>query len=386
MGSLNNVLSSLNYAAQPDITLRNYQHATKIFGPNNNAFAPKTKNWFHIYFDVNPSVVTQVNKSLSSAVSNKRINWNPKNLPVLGVLAKTVKLPSFKIETVRNNNYNRWSITPTKVNYEPISISFWDDTINVIQHFWYGYYQYMNADPNYVNWGTDQSQGINIPTQQWSQSNGNVSSIYSDSFYNYGLDTVQTNNMGDPLAVAGGMNFARTSSFFSSIKIYQFNRAVNSNGVEYTEFTLVNPYITGFSHDELDSASSEFMQNKMDVEFETVLYNNGYLNNDEIASWDSVTSTLFDNTKSPLISSKSKSILSTISQSANTLESVVATGQEIKNNAGGVMTVATVMAEAKQVSSLTNSVGQLITNGKLSVPTPNNGYGSGGAPPLSVGV
>lgn len=378
MGTLNNVLSTLNYAAQPDITLRNYQHATKIFGTNNNALAPKTKNWFHIYFQVNPSVISQVTQSLSQAVSNKRINWNPNNLPVLGVLAKTVKLPSYKIETTRNNNYGRWSITPTKINYEPISISFWDDTINVIQHFWYGYYQFMNQDPNFVHWSTKQSQGMNIPTPQWSQSNGNISSIYTDSYYNYGLDTLQTNSNGDPLV---GTSFNRNASFFESIKIYQFNRSVNPNGVEYTEFTLVNPYITGFSHDDLDSASSEFMQNKMDIEYETVLYNNGYLNNDEIASWDAVTSTLFDNTPSPLNNSKTKSILGDIASAANTIQSAVATGQEISRNAGGVMTVATVMSEAKQVNSLLGTVGL-----DLSVPTPNSTFGSGGNPPLSVGV
>ena len=265
MGTLNSVLSSIKYAAQPSITLRNYQHATKIFGPNNNSLAPKTKNWFHIYFQVNPSVVTQVTNQLSAAVTNDRINWNPANLPVLGVLAKTVALPKIKINTEKNNQYNRWSLTPTKINYDPISISFWDDTINVIQHFWYGYYQYMNQDPNFVNWAASQSQGINIPPQ-WSQSSGNVSSLYNSSFFNYGLDTIPTTSNGSPLAFAPGVNFSRSNNFLESIRIYQFNRAVNPKGVEYTEFTLVNPIITGFSHDDLESSSSDFMINKMDVE------------------------------------------------------------------------------------------------------------------------
>jgi hypothetical protein len=380
MGTLSSVLSSIQYASQSDVTLRSYQHASKIFGPNNNALAPKTKNWFHVYFQVNPAVVTQVNNALSQAVSNHRINWNANNLSVLGVLAKNVALPKYKIETQKNNQYNRWSLTPTKINYEPISISFWDDTINVIQHFWYGYYQYMNQDPNFVDWSKKQSQGINVPTPQWSQSSGNVSALYSSGFYNYGMDTIPTTSNGSALAFAPGMNFNRTNNFFESIRIYQFNRAVNTKGVEYTEFALVNPIITGFSHDDLDSASSEFMVNKMDIEYETVFYNNGYLNNDEIASWDSVTSTLFDNTSSPL-----GSVKNTVSQSVSTAQSAVATINNI-SNPGGVTTVATVMSQAKQVSSLTNSVGQLINNGSLSVSTPDNGYGTSGLPPLSVGV
>jgi hypothetical protein len=383
MGTLNNVLSSIQYAAQPDITLRNYQHASKIFSPNNNSLAPKTKNWFHIYFQMNPAVITQVNQMLSQAVSNDRINWKASNLPVLGVLAKSIILPKIKLDTVKNNQYNRWSLTQTKINYEPISVSFWDDTINVIQHFWYGYYQYMNQDPNFVNWAAKQSQGINIPSQ-WSQSNGNVSSLYNDSFFNYGLDTIPTTTNGSPLAFAPGISFNRSNNFFESIRIYQFNRAVNSGGVEYTEFALVNPVITGFSHDDLESSSSEFMINKMDIEYETVFYNNGYLNNDEIASWDAVTATLFDNTPSPLGSTNP--LLNTISQVATTTESAVATVQAITSNPGGVTTVATVLSEAGQVSSLTNAAGQLINNGSLTVPTPANTFGDSGLPPLSVGV
>jgi hypothetical protein len=79
------------------------------------------------------------------------------------------------------------------------------------------------------------------------------------------------------------------------------------------------------------------------------------------------------------------SVKNTVSQSVSTAQSAVATVNNI-SNPGGVTTVATVMSQAKQVSSLTNSAGQLINNGSLSVSTPDNGYGTSGLPPLSVGV
>ena len=79
-------------------------------------------------------------------------------------------------------------------------------------------------------------------------------------------------------------------------------------------------------------------------------------------------------------------LLNTISQSISTTQSAVATGQEISRNTGGVTSVATILSEAGQVSSLTNAAGQLINNGSLTVPTPANSFGDSGLPPLSVGV
>jgi hypothetical protein len=384
MGTLQSVLSTLQYASQPDINLRDYRHAAKIFGPNNSSLLPKSKNWFHIYFQLNPAVVTQVNQSLSSATSSDRINWKSANLPVLGVLARTVSLPNIKFEVKKNNQYNRWSLNTVKTNYEPISITMWDDTINVIDHFLYAYYQYMNADPNYVNWSSSQTQGMNIPSQ-WDQSTGNISSVYSPTFGSFGLDTSKTTSTGVQLQAAPGSSFNRTNSFFESIRIYQFNRSVNKTiGPEYNEFVLVNPVITSFEHDTLDFGTSEYMTNKMSIEYETVLYNSGHLNNDEVASWDSVTATLFDNTKSPL---GQPGIGSAISSIINTTEGAIGLASTVGSNKGGITSVATVMAEASGGVNLLNSAVEVASGSSIiGVPTAAKGFGTSGNPPLSVGV
>ena len=384
MGTLQSVLSTITYSSQPDITLRDYRHAAKIFGPSNSSLLPKTKNWFHIYFQLNPEVVTQVAQSLATATESSRINWKSSNLPVLGVLARTVSLPNIKFEVKKNNQYNRWSLNTVKTNYEPISISLWDDTINVIDHFLYSYYQYMNADPNYVSWKTAQTQGMNVPSQ-WSQSNGNISSVYSPDFGSFGLDTLPTTSTGTQLVPAPGYSFSRLNSFFESIRIYQFNRSVDTSiGAEYNEFVLVNPVITNFEHDSLDTSSSEFMTNKMTIEYETVLYNSGHLNNDEIASWDSVTATLFDNTQSPL---GQAGVGSTISSIVNTVEGAIGVSSTVSSNKGGVTSVATVLAEASGGVNLINSAAQVATGSSIiGVPTVSKGFGASGNPPLSVGV
>jgi len=379
MSVLQQLLSTTSISANPDITLRDYRHASKIFSPNNNSFAPKTKNWFHVYFQLNSGALTTINQSLSTAITSNRINWQPNNLPILGVLAKTVVLPQLKFEIVKKNQYNKWSINTTKTNYESVQITLWDDTINTIDHFLYAYYQYMNADSSYVNWDQTQTQGINIPTQ-WAQSNGNVSSIYSSTFDNYGLDTVQTSDTGTQITPVAGSNFNRPNLFFDSIRIYQFNRSVDvSIGPEYNEFVLVNPVITSYEHDQLDSADSDFMTNKMTIDYETVLYNSGQLENDELASWDRVTSSLFDNTVSPL--GETSSVSTTSTDTTNVIENATDETTNIINS-GGVNSVTTVLDSVSGSSSSIDSAAQISSGSSIiGVPTILQDFGTSGNPP-----
>jgi hypothetical protein len=357
-------------------TLRDYQHANKIFTPNHSSLLPKSKNWFHIFFELDPAVITAVNNSLSTADANYRINWEPNNLPILGILAKTVKLPGFKFEVKKNNQYNRWSLTTTKVNYDPVEITFWDDTIDTIRGFWYAYYQYMIQDPKYVNFQASQSQGITIPFQ-WSPSTANVETLYSTASnwgVNYGLDTVD----------ALGSSLNKTNPFFRSIRIYQFNRQTNSDpsfGPQYTEYVLVNPVISNFEHDSVDFSSSDYMQNRMTVEFESVLYNSGFVQDDEIASWDAVLQRFFDTTPSPLTGinpnvNKANQLGSVIGSSFQLGKEVVQLGRNT-----GQATTSTVLASAIGTAQTIQSAINGPVNLQMQVPTVVDGYGSSGTAP-----
>jgi hypothetical protein len=377
MGTLSQILNSGIQATSSNdgTTLRDYQHASKIFRVNNSSFLPKAKNWFHIFFEIEPSILSFVTSSLNTATTTNRINWNPSNVPILGILAKTVKLPSFKFDVKKNNQYNRWNLTTTKINYDPIEISFWDDTVDVIRGFWYAYYQFMIQDPKYVDFQMAQTQGINIP-YQWVPSTNNLEMLYSTSSNwqggNYGLDTV--NSMGSTLNKVG--------PFFRSVRIYQFNRQTDSNyGPQYTEYVLVNPIISSFDHDTVDFSSSEFMQNRMSIEYETVLYNSGTLNNNEIASWDAVTQTFFDTTPSPIAGTNL--LLNQTNQLGNVFSNTI---QEIISAEQGGLNInqnstLTTLNQVIGTSAQVLAAASAITNGQISVPTVINNFGISGLPP-----
>jgi hypothetical protein len=281
----------------PNINLRDYREGQATFDRANYINMPKTKRWFHIYFEMNQAALSVVNNALNTTNTNGRISWYPNNLSILGVLVKDIQLPNFKFDTKRMNQYNRWSLNVNKIDYEPVDISFWDDSIGQMTGFWYAYYSYMVQDPNYSNYFASQTQGLPIPPQ-WDQNSGNASTGYSSLYNN---STNWYNNYGLDTAIAGQSEFGRNQPFFKSIRIYQFNRSVDpTQGARYNEFVLVNPIISGFHFDQLAYADGEFMANRMTVDYETVLFNNGLLNQDEIASWSRVTQTLFDNTPSPL--------------------------------------------------------------------------------------
>ncbi len=387
MGTLNQIINTgINTVRQQSsdhfTTLRDYQHASRIFRPNNSSFLPKSKNWFHIFFELDPSALTAVNAALGQANANFRINWDPDNLPILGVLARTVKLPGFKFDVKKNNQYNRWSLTTTKVNYDPVEVSFWDDTIDTIRGFWYAYYQYMIQDPNYVNFDASQSQGISIPFQ-WMPSISNLETLYSTPStwgVNYGLDVVGNPNLNSSLSTS----LNRSNPFFRSVRIYQFNRQTNSDpsvGPQYTEYVLVNPVISSFEHDTVDFSTSEYMQNRMSIEFETVLYNSGLVENDEIASWDAVLQRFFDNTPSPLTGTNPN--VNEANQLGSVLGSSFLLGTEaiqLGRNTGQA-TTATVLAGAIGTAETIQSAINGPSNLQLQVPTVVDGYGTSGQPP-----
>ncbi|VVC05197.1 Uncharacterised protein [uncultured archaeon] len=352
-------------------TLRDYQHAEKIFRVNNGAFLPKTKNWFHVFFEMDSTAQSAVTTALSTANTSSRISWSEGNLPILGVLVKTVKLPNFNFDIKKNNQYNRWNLTTSKINYDPVEIVFWDDTIDTIRGFWYAYYQYMIQDPRYVSYSGTQTQGIDIPTE-WNPSTDSLESLYStpDNWYdNYGLDTVD----------ADGETLNRTNPFFRSIRIYLFNRAINSQGSRYSEFVLVNPMISRFDHDSGDFSSSDYMQNRMSIEYETVLYNSGYMSDDEIASWDSVLNTYFDTTGYTTGTGNSQAQLG---DSVSSNEDNTSTGTDEEAETTSYIIDTTLDSTNGTSDEIDDAIddSSSSTSG-ITVPLVVSNYGSGGNPP-----
>jgi len=298
-------------AINPSITLRDYRDAAALYSANKQLYMPKLARWFHIYFEIDSSAISTVTASLASAVNNGSIHWIPattSNYGLLGVFAKEVNLPTFSFAVQKKNQYNRASLNVTKIEYKPVSMSFHDDALSTVTDFWYGYYQYMIQDPKYAVYGA-QTQGVPVPAQ-WQPSNSEFSSLYNtvDDFNSkFGMDT----------QLAGQTNFGRTAPFFRSIRIYQFSRAntgpdsgqpnTTSMGANYDEFVLVNPIISNFEHAKLNYSSDDSTDNSMTIEYETVLYNKGYIK--DLASWSAIQDVqLIDTTPSPLGTNQTTSI------------------------------------------------------------------------------
>ena len=365
-------------------TLRDYQHANKIFTRNKSALAPKTKNWFHVYFELDPSAINMLDASLSKSVTQGRINWDSSKIPGFGVLVKTVSLPNFKFDVKKANQYNKWNLTTTKINYDAVDISFWDDTLDFIRSFWYAYYQYMIADASYVNWNSplNGGEGIDVPSQ-WTPTTSSMSSVYTTSWDSYGMDTINS---------SGVLN--RSNPFFRSIRIYQFNRDLTpanttiDQGVKYTEYVLVNPLITSFAHDNVDFSTSEFMTNKMSIEYETVLYNSGYITNtnsstldSEIASWDYIQDNFLDTTPSPLTGFQQPNNHAQLGSALQIGASLVSQTVQLATHTGQATAASFLTTAIGSATSVNNLIKNPSGNPVISVPTVTQGYGTGGNPP-----
>ena len=411
MGILNEVativapiVNLLNHPQKPAvISLRDPQHANKTFSPNHSALAPKTKNWYHVYFDIDSAAAASVAKSLTGTSNANNLAWindKTKRDATLGMLVKSISLPNFKFDVKAANQYNRWSLNLTKINYQPVTIGFWDDTMDAIRSVWYAYYQYLIQDPSYAPiGGFSQSSSMN---PAWDPSYGHTSSLYTanPTYYTYGLDTA------NPNPTIHTSNFMHHSPFFRSIRIYQFNRASyttstspadaaistataaitggasNSTQVNYTEYVLVNPIISSFDHDTQDSASSEFMTHKMTVDYETVLYASGSITNPDqnnswqsIASWEATRQLYLDTTPSFLTAPSSQP-----SATSNAASNTAAAG--ITNLAPSSANPTVLSTPQGSASSVTGAADSSGNNPIINVPTTNSGYGPSGYPPI----
>lgn len=234
--------------------LRDFNHASKTFRTNSYQNAPKLKFLFHTYFDINP---VAYNKGLQTGTN-------------LGLLVKTVKLPSYTFTTQELNQYNRKRIIQTKIKYDPINITFHDDGGNVIRDMWkayYGYYYKDGTKPNIALAGN--RGGRNINSSAGATQNGQASAYNNRTQYDASIQgNADWGYIGEP---AGGGTGPKVP-FFKRITVFGLNQ---HNWVAYT---LVNPLITRFSHDTYSySENTGTMEMTMDIDYETVVYDSGAL-------------------------------------------------------------------------------------------------------------
>lgn len=251
MGFFQNLLQDAAGTLFGSDYLRDYTHASKTFRTNLYENAPKFKYLYHTEFDINPT------NAIASLGLEK---------PNFGVLVRDVKLPSFKFEIKEYNQYNRKRIVQSKIKYDPITITFHDDSGNLINKLWAAYYTYYYRDGGNPNVVFNGVRGNQLPSsigqnnlidynQRNQYANSDTFGPTSDWGY-YGEDTFSNSDVKIP--------------FFKNITIFGFFQH------NFTAYTLINPIISSFSHDTYSyDEGTGTMKNTMTIDYETVVYNQG---------------------------------------------------------------------------------------------------------------
>jgi hypothetical protein len=244
LGSFGQFLSE---AATGD-QVRDWQHATRLFVDGLYRLSPKMSTMFHVYIDLNQSVSNGLGSGGQGALAE------------LGMLAKTVALPSFTMNTQTYNQYNRKNIAQKAIKYEPVTMTFHDDSADVVRNFWYDYYSHYYRDSDYSGsvYGVDNK-------------------YTKDRYSGYWGYTPRTDKKGAP--------------YINSIRIYSLHQK------RFSSYTLLRPIITAFKHGQHEAGKYEGMEHSMTIAYEAVKYDFGRVNAGTVYGMQSIH---YDHGPSPL--------------------------------------------------------------------------------------
>lgn len=217
---------SQSLTSDPYVQFRDQQHAARLFTDDQFRLAPKHKFLFHVYFNINPATLTDIN--LTQRHKNE-----------IGMLVKSVDLPGYSVTVETANQYNRKKNIQSTHKFNEITISFHDDNMGVVNQLWQNYYAYYYAD----------SRSAFEPGAFGRTATKNFDYINSK----YGLD-----------------NGSR-APFFNYITLYQMARH------DYVSYRLVNPIITGWTHNKVDYAQGGVHDNTVKLAYEAVAYGSGQI-------------------------------------------------------------------------------------------------------------
>ena len=235
-------------------SLRDYQHASRVFTTNAYELKPRFKFLFHVSFSLNTSEIP----SLKDAIGNDERQQ-------LSYVVKTVDLPKYTIDTDVLNQYNRKRVIQKKINYEPITMTFHDDGGDNVRNLWYNYMSYYYKDPTQQYLAPNATNGSMGPSANRQTGFGyNARDIYSRDR--------QVNDWGfiGESPQDGTSSASGKPPFFRDIRIFGFDQH------KFAEYVLINPLITNWNHDTYSYAEGNgIMQNTMTVAYETVKYYSG---------------------------------------------------------------------------------------------------------------
>jgi hypothetical protein len=233
-----------------DNGLRDYTHASKTFRTNGYELAPRFKFNFHTFFNLNTTGIPALNNSDQTSI---------------GLSVKTIDLPSYQISVDTMNQYNRKRLVQSKIEYQPVTITFNDDGGDLIRNLWYNYFSYYYKDPVQQYEGVPNTNGTSGSLQTTPTGFGyNTRDTYSNDRFVNDWGYVGESYMDGTFAPEG------KPPFFRDIKIYGLNQH------HFAAYVLVNPMITDWKHDTYDySQGGGIMTHTVSIKYETVKYYSG---------------------------------------------------------------------------------------------------------------
>lgn len=241
-------------------SLRDYTHASKTFTTDGYNLSPKVKFLFHVTFTLNTSEIPALKAAFASSDQNE-----------ISLMVKTVQLPQYQLEVETLNQYNRKRLVQTKINYEPIQLTFHDDTSNLINTLWYNYYSYYYKDPSQI-YGSGTASNMNGMI--------GVGGNYAPGFGYNTRDIYSQDRPVNDWGFIGESYYDGTSSFTGKPAFFRDIRITGMSQHKYAQYILINPLITSWQHDTYDyTQGNGMMTNTMSLRYETVKYATGAIGN-----------------------------------------------------------------------------------------------------------
>lgn len=173
---------------------------------------------------------------------------DPKQLIDVTHRVRTIDAPRIDIDTDTLNQYNKPRIVPLKVNYQPITITFWDDRSDISNNFWNLTYEFYFRNGRRVN----HSQYTTMDSDITHTDFAGIAKVLG--YDNYGYD------------LQGKLE---KKNLFAYISLYLIQNA------SATRIDLINPYMQSMQHDQFSQdQSSELAQNTVTWGYENVVYYN----------------------------------------------------------------------------------------------------------------
>ncbi len=223
------------------VFLRDSRHAAENFGYNkaylgNGTPRHKFQFFVRIVFNQSPEVSAFVKNYLGI-----------EDQEIVSVMVKNVTMPSMTIDTETLNQYNKKRISQTRIEYQPITITFHDSVEGRTLRLWEMYYEYYFRDG--VAPVKMENDGRTRMEREF------VMDLLTDKF---------NGRFGYNLPRVGNHKY-----LIDKIEIFQVH------GGNFSRTEIVHPRVTAFTHDTLDYEDSNgLVEIKMDFAYEDVLYAN----------------------------------------------------------------------------------------------------------------